>query len=145
MKAVTAAAATALIVTCGPAPASPPRAAGIPGPAESQPAHRGPDLHPRPVRLVAATLAGRIAEVESVWDRLAACESSGTWDIVNPPYYGGVQFKLSSWRWAGGEGLPSDTTREEQIDVAKTLLSLQGVGAWPVCGPRVGLTVEDAA
>ena len=76
----------------------------------------------------------------SVWDRLAACESGGRWNInTGNGYYGGLQFSLSTWRGVGGSGLPSDNTREEQIARAEILLARSGWGQWPACTLKLGL------
>ncbi len=76
----------------------------------------------------------------SVWDRLAACESGGRWNInTGNGYYGGLQFSLSTWRAVGGSGLPSDNTREEQIARAEILLARSGWGQWPACTLKLGL------
>ena len=80
----------------------------------------------------------------NVWDRVAACESGGDWNVATGNgYYGGLQFSASSWRSAGGgkyASLPHHATRGQQIAAAQVLLRQQGPGAWPVCGPRAGLT-----
>ena len=67
-------------------------------------------------------------------DRTSRCESGGRWTISNPPYSGGMQFMLSSWRAVGGVGYPHRASRLEQMYRAVLLLRLQGRGAWPVCG-----------
>src|SRR5690606_26244108 len=36
-------------------------------------------------------------------------------------------------------------TKEQQIATAEVLLSMQGPGAWPVCGPQAGLTAGGPA
>jgi uncharacterized protein YabE (DUF348 family) len=55
----------------------------------------------------------------TVWDRLAQCESGGNWAInTGNGYYGGLQFSLGTWRAHGGTGLPSQHSRETQIAVA---------------------------
>ena len=36
-------------------------------------------------------------------------------------------------------------TREQQITVAKAWLARTSVRQWPICGPRSGLTMGDAA
>ncbi|ORW65815.1 transglycosylase family protein [Mycolicibacter senuensis] len=70
------------------------------------------------------------------WDAVAQCESGGNWaaDTGNG-FYGGLQFKPSTWRAFGGVGLPSKASREEQIAVANRVLNEQGPYAWPKCGP----------
>jgi uncharacterized protein YabE (DUF348 family) len=41
----------------------------------------------------------------TVWDRLAQCESGGNWAInTGNGYYGGLQFSLGTWRSYGGPG-----------------------------------------
>lgn len=76
----------------------------------------------------------------SVWDRLAKCESGGNWAInTGNGYYGGLQFSLGTWRGVGGQGLPSDASREEQIARAEIVLARQGWKAWPACTLKLGL------
>lgn len=74
------------------------------------------------------------------WDAVAQCESSGNWHInTGNGYYGGLQFTQSTWDGYGGENYAPRAdlaTREEQITVAYRVLDSQGIGAWPVCGPR---------
>lgn len=71
------------------------------------------------------------------WDAVAQCESDGNWHInTGNGYYGGLQFTLSTWHANGGSGNPANASREEQIRVAENVLATQGIGAWPVCGPR---------
>ncbi|WP_373692338.1 transglycosylase family protein [[Mycobacterium] kokjensenii] len=70
------------------------------------------------------------------WDAVAQCESGGNWaaDTGNG-FYGGLQFKPSTWRAFGGVGSPAKASREEQIAVANRVLDEQGPYAWPKCGP----------
>jgi len=76
----------------------------------------------------------------SVWDRLAQCEAGGNWSInTGNGYYGGLQFSLSSWRAVGGSGLPSDASRDEQIQRGQMLQSRAGWGSWPACSAKLGL------
>lgn len=76
----------------------------------------------------------------SVWDKLAACESSGNWSInTGNGYYGGLQFTLSSWRAVGGQGYPHLASKAEQIARAEKLKAIQGWGAWPACTSKLGL------
>jgi nucleoid-associated protein YgaU len=83
----------------------------------------------------------------SVWNRVATCESSGNWHInTGNGYYGGLQFSSGTWRAYGGHryaGQANGATRLEQIEVARRVLHSQGPHAWPVCGPRAGLTRSD--
>jgi nucleoid-associated protein YgaU len=80
----------------------------------------------------------------SVWNRVAHCESSGRWHIATGNgYYGGLQFSSGTWGAYGGHHYAheaSGASRLEQIEVARRVLHAQGPHAWPVCGPRAGLT-----
>ncbi len=73
------------------------------------------------------------------WDAIARCESGGNWAIdTGNGYYGGLQFKMSTWRANGGVGNPAHANREQQITVAEQVLRSQGIRAWPTCGKRAG-------
>jgi hypothetical protein len=73
------------------------------------------------------------------WDAIAECESGGNWAAnTGNGYYGGLQFKLSTWHANGGSGNPANASRAEQIRVANNVLQSQGIGAWPTCGKRGG-------
>lgn len=75
-----------------------------------------------------------------IWDKVALCESSGDWQInTGNGYFGGIQFKLSSWQSVGGQGYPHQATKSEQIKRAKKLKSIQGWQAWPACSAKLGL------
>ncbi|WP_330241795.1 transglycosylase family protein [Streptomyces sp. NBC_00525] len=92
--------------------------------------------------LLAAAPAG--AASADVWEKVAACESTGNWHINNGNgYFGGLQFTRSTWAAYGGtEYAPRAdlATRDQQIAVAEKVLESQGPGAWPVCSDRAGLT-----
>jgi uncharacterized protein YabE (DUF348 family) len=77
----------------------------------------------------------------TVWDRLAQCESGGNWATnTGNGYYGGLQFSLGTWRAYGGTGLPSQASRETQIAIATKLRNASGgYGAWPACAASLGL------
>lgn len=80
----------------------------------------------------------------NMWNRVAHCESRGDWSInTGNGYYGGLQFSLQSWRYAGGHqyaAFPHHAAPAEQIAVAERLLQTPPyVRHWPVCGPRAGL------
>jgi peptidoglycan hydrolase-like protein with peptidoglycan-binding domain len=85
----------------------------------------------------------------SVWDRVAACESSGNWAVnTGNGYYGGLQFSTSTWRAFGGTAFAASANRASravQIAIAGRVLAVQGPGAWPVCGKRAGLTAASGA
>ncbi len=66
-----------------------------------------------------------------VWDKIAACESGGNWQInTGNGYYGGLQFSAATWKSVGGPGLPHEHSREVQIKYAKILQARSGWGQW---------------
>src|SRR5690606_3391878 len=86
--------------------------------------------------LVPMVLSTATAQADTVnWDAIAQCESGGNWasDTGNG-FYGGLQFKPSTWAAHGGTGSPARASREEQIRVAERVLASQGLKAWPKCG-----------
>jgi hypothetical protein len=88
--------------------------------------------------------SAQAADSGGVWDRVAECESGGDWSInTGNGYYGGLQFSLQTWEAFGGEGMPHEASRTEQIRVAQNTLKEQGPGAWPVCSKEAGLTKEN--
>ena len=119
------------------------------------PKHAAPRLRSVKTRIAgvgvagAATMVGGIAmaneaKADSVWDRVAACESGGNWSInTGNGFYGGLQFTSSTWAAYGGTAYASRAdlaSREAQIAVAQKTLAGQGPGAWPVCSVKAGLT-----
>ena len=88
----------------------------------------------------AVSSGGGSTSGNSVWDRLAQCESGGNWSInTGNGFYGGVQFSASTWRAMGGSGLPHQASRETQIAMGERLKASQGWGAWPGCASKLGL------
>ncbi len=76
---------------------------------------------------------------DSVWDRIAKCESGGNWSInTGNGYYGGLQFSAATWRSVGGPGLPHQQSREVQIKYAKILQARSGWGQWGCAHARFG-------
>lgn len=88
------------------------------------------------------------AAPESVWDRLAQCESGGRWNInTGNGYSGGLQFAPRTWQaFGGGQYAPTaaQATREQQIAVAERVLAAQGWNAWPSCSKKVGVRGHSA-
>ncbi|WP_408066084.1 transglycosylase family protein [[Mycobacterium] zoologicum] len=86
--------------------------------------------------LASAGIAHADTNMMMGWDAVAQCESGGNWaaDTGNG-FYGGLQFKPSTWHAFGGVGSPAKASREEQIAVANRVLDEQGPYAWPTCGP----------
>ena len=88
----------------------------------------------------ATTSGGGSTSGNSVWDRLAQCESGGNWSInTGNGFYGGLQFTASTWHAMGGSGLPHQASRETQIAIAKKLQARAGWGQWPGCTSKLGL------
>jgi hypothetical protein len=81
------------------------------------------------------------------WDRVAECESGGSWSQNSGNgYYGGLQLTQEDWEKYGGLDYASSAdqaSRGQQIAVAEKILADQGVGAWRTCGLLAGLD-QDA-
>ncbi|MGW2590174.1 transglycosylase family protein [Streptomyces sp. NPDC001515] len=92
--------------------------------------------------LITAASAG--AASADVWEKVAACESSGDWHInTGNGYFGGLQFTRSTWAAYGGTLYAPRAdlaTRDQQIAIAEKVLKGQGPGAWPVCSGKAGLS-----
>jgi uncharacterized protein YabE (DUF348 family) len=73
------------------------------------------------------------------WQGLAACESGGRPDAVDPSgTYGGLyQFDTRTWQSLGGTGRPQDAPAAEQTLRAKKLYVRRGASPWPHCGERL--------
>ncbi|MFE6760915.1 transglycosylase family protein [Streptomyces sp. NPDC057689] len=97
--------------------------------------------------LLTAASAG--AASTDVWEKVAACESTGNWHINSGNgYFGGLQFTRSTWAAYGGTDYAPRAdlaTRDQQIAIAEKVLDGQGPGAWPVCSGKAGLTQGGAA
>jgi hypothetical protein len=79
---------------------------------------------------------------DSIWDRIAACETQGNWSMRGPSFSGGVGFANSTWSSFGGTEFAAnagDATREQQIVVAERVRARVGMGAWG-CAKRLGLS-----
>lgn len=80
----------------------------------------------------------------ATWDRVAECESGGSWsaDFGNGSY-GGLQLTQEVWKAYGGEAYASRAdlaSRAQQIAVAEKILGARGPQAWPSCAPISGLS-----
>ncbi|MFD3695592.1 transglycosylase family protein [Streptomyces sp. NPDC058646] len=97
--------------------------------------------------LLAATHA--TAADTSTWDRVAECESGGTWSAnFGSGAYGGLQFTQEQWQNAGGLDYAERAdlaSRAQQIAVAERVLASQGPQAWPLCAASAGLTQDGPA
>ncbi len=81
----------------------------------------------------------------TMWDTLAACESSGNWSHqpVAGGFSGGLMFHIGTWRAMGGLAYAPDAylaTREQQIDIAeRTRTAARGsMRDWPGCARKHG-------
>lgn len=80
---------------------------------------------------------------EAMWMAIAACESSGRWDLPHAPYSGGLQYAHATWVAYGGLEFAAHAhlaTPTEQMIVAERVAFTgwegtppQGLGAWPTC------------
>ncbi|GAA1941106.1 resuscitation-promoting factor protein RpfC [Streptomyces durmitorensis] len=121
--------------------------------------HRRP--RQAPALIVAAGVAGSAIAIPllgatsasaadtATWDKLAECESGGSWSAdAGNGYYGGLQLSQQVWEEYGGlDFAPSadQASRSQQISVAEKVLDDQGISAWPSCAPIAGLTQDGAA
>jgi len=92
--------------------------------------------------------SGASAATGVTWDRVAECESGGSWSANNGNgYSGGLQISQDDWVKYGGLDYaesPDVASRSQQIAVAERILSAEGVGAWPTCGLLAGLDGDSA-
>ncbi|WP_234899979.1 resuscitation-promoting factor [Streptomyces filamentosus] len=94
----------------------------------------------RKVRVGTRPLPASVAGADGLdWAALAACESGGRPDAVDPSgTYGGLyQFDPGTWRSLGGTGVAQDAPAAEQTFRAKKLYVQRGAGPWPHCGRRL--------
>jgi hypothetical protein len=90
----------------------------------------------------AAWQAAEKSARDSIWDRIAACETQGDWSMRGSSFSGGVGFSNAAWsQWGGSEFAPNagQATREQQIVVAERIRASVGMGAWG-CAKKLGLT-----
>ncbi|MFE0652884.1 ubiquitin-like domain-containing protein [Streptomyces sp. NPDC059534] len=99
---------------------------------------RGPVA--RQVRIGTRPLPTSVAGADGLdWGALAACESGGRPDAVDPSgTYGGLyQFDPGTWHSLGGSGTAQNAPAAEQTFRAKKLYVSRGAGPWPHCGRRL--------
>jgi LysM repeat protein len=99
------------------------------------------------IPLLGAT--GASAATGTTWDRVAECESGGSWsENDGNGYYGGLQISQENWEKYGGLEYAETAdlaSRNQQIAVAEKLLADQGIAAWPTCGLLGGLSKDSSS
>jgi hypothetical protein len=99
------------------------------------------------IPLLGAT--GASAATGTTWDRVAECESGGSWSANDGNgYYGGLQMSQENWEKYGGLEYAETAdlaSRNQQIAVAEKLLADQGIAAWPTCGLLGGLSKDSSS
>lgn len=98
------------------------------------------------IPLLGAT--GASAASGATWDKVAECESGGSWSAdTGNGYYGGLNLSQEDWEAYGGltyASRPDQASRSQQIAVAERLLADRGAEAWASCGILVGLDQDDS-
>ncbi|MEU9306652.1 transglycosylase family protein [Streptomyces sp. NPDC048256] len=99
------------------------------------------------IPLLAAS--GASAADGTVWDKVAQCETGGSWSAdEGGGEYGGLSLTQKDWEAHGGLDYatsPDLASRSQQIAVAQEVLAAEGIGAWRTCGLTSGLTQENGA
>ncbi|MGC9542697.1 transglycosylase family protein [Streptomyces sp. UG1] len=99
------------------------------------------------IPLLGAT--GASAAEGTVWDKVAECESGGSWSADNGDgQYGGLQLTQEDWEKYGGLDYatsPNLASRSQQIAVAQEILADQGTAPWGTCAVLNGLTEKSGA
>ncbi|MGW0995523.1 transglycosylase family protein [Streptomyces sp. NPDC002523] len=80
----------------------------------------------------------------TTWDKVAECESGGSWSADNGNgYYGGLQISHEDWVKYGGTRYAENAdqaSRSQQIAVAEKILADQGTTRWATCALLSGMT-----
>ncbi|MER6787121.1 transglycosylase family protein [Streptomyces sp. NPDC000658] len=99
------------------------------------------------IPLLAAS--GASAADGTVWDKVAQCETGGSWSAdKGDGEFGGLSLSQKDWEAYGGLDYatrPDLASRNQQIAVAQKVLAAQGIGAWGTCGLTSGLTKANGA
>ncbi|MGP9020414.1 transglycosylase family protein [Streptomyces sp. BR1] len=88
--------------------------------------------------------SGANAASATTWDRVAECESGGSWsaDFGNG-LYGGLQLSQETWETYGGTAYaerPDMASRAQQIAIGEKVLAAKGPKAFTSCTEVSGLT-----
>jgi resuscitation-promoting factor RpfA len=85
----------------------------------------------------------------TTWDRVAECESGGSWSAdTGNGYYGGLQISQEDWDEYGGTRFAESAdqaSRNQQIAVAEKILADQGTTPWAMCALTAGLTSHSGS
>lgn len=85
----------------------------------------------------------------TTWDKVAECESGGSWSAsTGNGYYGGLQISQDDWGKYGGTQYAESAdqaSRSQQIAVAEKILADQGTKPWAMCALTAGLTSDSAS
>ncbi|MFE8948093.1 transglycosylase family protein [Streptomyces sp. NPDC007856] len=85
----------------------------------------------------------------TTWDKVAECESGGSWSAdTGNGYYGGLQISQDDWSKYGGTRYAESAdqaSRSQQIAVAEKILADQGTKPWAMCALTAGLTSHSGS
>ncbi|MER6029403.1 transglycosylase family protein [Streptomyces sp. NPDC001851] len=85
----------------------------------------------------------------TTWDKVAECESGGSWSAdTGNGYYGGLQISQDDWGRYGGTQYAASAdqaSRSQQIAVAEKILADQGTKPWATCALLSGLTSNSGS
>ncbi|MER6469019.1 transglycosylase family protein [Streptomyces collinus] len=85
----------------------------------------------------------------TTWDKVAECESGGSWSAdTGNGYYGGLQISQDDWdKYGGGQYASSadQASRSQQIAVAEKILADRGTTPWATCALLSGLTSNSGS
>ncbi|WP_327403491.1 LysM peptidoglycan-binding domain-containing protein [Streptomyces sp. NBC_01288] len=85
----------------------------------------------------------------TTWDKVANCESGGSWsENDGNGYYGGLQMTQDEWEKYGGLAYAPSAdlaSRSQQIAVAEKILADKGTSAWTTCALLSGLTTTSGS
>jgi hypothetical protein len=99
------------------------------------------------IPLLAAAAAN--AADGTTWDKVAECETGGSWSQNSGNgYYGGLQISQDDWDKYGGQDYAPTAdlaSRSQQIAVAEKILDAKGTSAWTTCALLSGLTTTSGS
>ncbi|MEU2059872.1 transglycosylase family protein [Streptomyces sp. NPDC013455] len=85
----------------------------------------------------------------TTWDKVAECESGGSWSAdTGNGYYGGLQISQDDWAAYGGTQYADSAdqaSRSQQISVAEKILADKGTAPWATCALLSGLTTDSGS